>query len=169
MLPEELRCREPSSTGRAVRVLLLVGALAVSVSSCRPADRLLANCDRAVRLQSAALSISSQEDIDSAFSSAHLRRPQNVKTVSDAQIYLLRESVRAGCEDKTHAGYLLGTLFLREGRYQEAQTALDESVDACPTLDGYENLAIAYERLGMPRKAKTALAKAQALRNEAGK
>ena len=150
------------SSGRFLGLVVVV-SLACVVSSCGRVKRIFADCDYALRLKNEAMAINSPEDIDPAFTAVAINRPRTVRTVAEAQEYLLNASVDVGCEDKVQSSYLLGTLYLRQRRYPEAARFLVHSVRAQPTMDGFLALAEAYDNLGEPQLAQRMRVRAQLL------
>ncbi len=62
----------------------------------------------------------------------------------------------------------LGVVLARGGRYLEARTALEHSVRECQHPQGWDNLAVVYQRLGRADLAEQAHARCQALRQAPG-
>jgi len=143
--------------------LVVFISLVLVTTSCDRIKRLFADCEYALRLQHVALAINSPDEIDRAFKSLGINRPQSIRTVDEAQEYLLNASAKVGCEDKVHSSYLLGVLYLRQQRYPEAVRFLEYSVQVHPTVDGFQALAEAYERLGKNERAETMRSKAKSL------
>jgi uncharacterized protein HemY len=125
--------------------------------------RIFADCDYARRLWIAAGSIHSSDDIDRVFESVGMKRPISIKTADEAAEYLLKASAKIGCDDKVPSLYSLGLLYLRQGRYSDAVTALKERVRAVPTADGFQALAHAYDKLGEHELAEAMRSKAKSL------
>ena len=163
------RCGKGYRVGQLVVERLLPSALVVFAvlvpfgSSCTRVERVFADCDRALHLQNAALALASVDEIDPAFEAVGLARPDSVRTVAEAQEHLLKLSAEIGCEDKVHSSYLLGLLYLHQERYPEAVRALETSVHSDPTVDGYNALAEAHEKLGDTARAEEYRTKSRSL------
>jgi len=143
--------------------LVVSVSLVLVASSCNRDQRLFADCDYALRLQNVALAINSPDEIDPAFKSLGMNRPISIRTVGEAQEYLLNASAKIGCEDKVHSSYLLGILYLRQERYSDAVRVLQYSVRTHPTVDGLQALAEAYDKLGKHGLAEAMRSKAKSL------